>query len=376
MRLVLAKNNFSFLGKHYLQVHGTAMGTRMAPSFACLFMGDLEERMLSEAPCRPWIWWRYIDDVFFIWTRDGSSLNAFFDHINSFHRTIKFTWETSLKQTHFLDVTVRKDLNTLTTDLYSKPTDTHQYLHASSCHPRHCKTGIAYSQALRLRRICSNESDFRRHTRVLASNLVARGYSSRQVKNSIAKVYSIPRNSALKQKSPGPKDNPKVPLVTSYHPCLPPLRKITKENHHILHTSDRLAGAIPNSPVLAFRRPRNLRDLIVRAEVPSLDTSPATKFGTFKCTSRCIVCKTHVKEIDSFDGHSSGTTHMTYGSITCTTSNVIYLISCKICHVQYVGETKNTLKNVSTAIGLPSKPVKWTPLLGITSISLIIRYQI
>ena len=344
MRLVLAKNNFSFLGKHYLQVHGTAMGTRMAPSFACLFMGDLEERMLSEAPCRPWIWWRYIDDVFFIWTRDGSSLNAFFDHINSFHRTIKFTWEQSLQQTHFLDVTVRKDLNTLTTDLYSKPTDTHQYLHSSSCHPRHCKTGIAYSQALRLRRICSNESDFRRHTRVLASNLVARGYSSRQVKNSIAKVYSIPRSSALKQKPPGPKDKPKVPLVTSYHPSLPPLRKITKENHHILHTSDRLAEAIPNSPVLAFRRPRNLRDLIVRAEVPPLDSSPPTKFGTFKCTSKCIVCKTHVKEIDSFNGHSSGTTHTTYGSITCTTSNIIYLISCRVCNIQYVGETKNTLK--------------------------------
>jgi hypothetical protein len=153
-------------------------------------------------------------------------------------------------------------------DLYSKPTDTHQYLHSSSCHPRHCKTGIAYSQALRLRRICSNDSDFHRHTRVLANNLVARGYSSRQVNKSIAKAHSIPRNLALQRKSPGSKANPKVPLVTSYNPCLPPLGKITKENHHILHTSDRLASAIPDLPVLAFRRPRNLRDLIVRAEVP------------------------------------------------------------------------------------------------------------
>ena len=344
MRLVLTKNNFSFLGKHYLQIHGTAMGTRMAPSFACLFMGNLEERMLRAAPCRPWIWWRYIGDIFFVWTRDSGSLDAFFNHINSFHSTIKFTWEHSLHQTHFLDVTIRKDNCTLTTDLYSKPTDTHQYLHASSCHPKHCKTGIAYSQALRLRRICSNESDFHRHTQILAQNLVDRGYSSRQVKISIAKVCSISRNSALKEKSPSPKDNPKVPLVTSYHPCLPPLRKITKGNHHILHTSDRLASAIPNPPVLAFRRPRNLRDLIVRAEVPPLDTSPSAKFGTFKCTSKCVVCKTHVRETDSFNGNSSGTTHKTYGSITCTTSNIIYLISCQVCNVQYVGETKNTLK--------------------------------
>ena len=315
MRLVLTKNNFSFLGKHYLQIHGTAMGTRMAPSFACLFMADLEDRMLNAAPCRPWIWWRYIDDIFFIWTRDGSSLNAFFDHINSFHRTIKFTWEHSLHQAHFLDVTIRKDDSSLTTDLYSKPTDTHQYLHSSSCHPRHCKTGIAYSQALRLRRICSNDSDFHRHTRVLANNLVARGYSSRQVNKSIAKAHSIPRNLALQRKSPGSKANPKVPLVTSYHPCLPPLGKITKENHHILHTSDRLASAIPDLPVLAFRRPRNLRDLIVRAEVPPLDTSTPTPHGTFKCTSKCIVCKTHVQETDSFVGNSSGINHKTYGSV-------------------------------------------------------------
>ena len=42
---VLTKNNFTFLDKHYLQIHGTAMGTRMAPFMACLFMGKLEERM-------------------------------------------------------------------------------------------------------------------------------------------------------------------------------------------------------------------------------------------------------------------------------------------------------------------------------------------
>ena len=344
MRLVLTKNNFSFLDKHYLQVHGTAMGTRMAPSFACLFMGDLEERMLSAAPCRPWIWWRYIDDVFFIWTRDSHSLDNFIDHINSFHRTIKFTSEYSLHQAHFLDVTIRKKDSEITTDLYSKPTDTHQYLHSSSCHPRHCKTGIAYSQALRLRRICSNDSDFSRHTQELKRNLIARGHGYRQVQNSIARARSIPRSLALKEKSPRPRTRPKIPLVTTFHPCLPPLRKITNDNHHILHTSDRLASAVPETPVLAYRRPRNLRDLIVRAEVPSLDSSPPIQHGTFKCNSKCVVCQNHVREGDSFSGHSSDTTHRTNGKITCKTSNVIYLISCRVCNVQYVGETKNTLK--------------------------------
>ncbi len=114
MNHVLTKNNFTFMGDHYLQVFDTAMGTKMAPSRACLFMSRLEEQMLDAVPCRPWIWWRYIDDVFFIWTRDEESLHTFTDHINSFHRTIKFTSEISHEQINFFDVTVRKEKDTRT----------------------------------------------------------------------------------------------------------------------------------------------------------------------------------------------------------------------------------------------------------------------
>ena len=135
MSHVLTKNNLTFMDKHYLQVFGTAMGTRMAPSFACLFMTKLEQQMIDSAPCRPWIWWRYIDDNFCIWTREEDALLEFIDHLNSFHRTIKFTSDFSLEKTNFLDVTVKKEYNRITTTLYTKPTDTHQYLHSSSCHP-------------------------------------------------------------------------------------------------------------------------------------------------------------------------------------------------------------------------------------------------
>ena len=168
---------------HYLQIFGTSMSTRLAPLYACLFMSRLEQQMLATAPCRPWIWWRYIDDVFFICTRDEDSLHAFIDHINSFHRTIKFASEITHQQVNFLDVTIPKDL-------YTKPTDTHQYLHSSSCHPRHCKIGIAYSQALRLRRICSNDNDFSHHAQKLKMHLVSRGHSTRKVQDAINRATS------------------------------------------------------------------------------------------------------------------------------------------------------------------------------------------
>jgi hypothetical protein len=62
--LILKKNNFVFGDKHYLQVHGTAMGTRMAPSYANLFMSELEKSLLSRpATAKPSVWWRYIDDI-------------------------------------------------------------------------------------------------------------------------------------------------------------------------------------------------------------------------------------------------------------------------------------------------------------------------
>ena len=39
---VLKKNNFSFKGKHYLQIAGTAIGTMVAPSFGNRFLNEFE----------------------------------------------------------------------------------------------------------------------------------------------------------------------------------------------------------------------------------------------------------------------------------------------------------------------------------------------
>ncbi len=87
-------------------------------------------------------------------------LSEFVSYLNSAHLSIKFTAEWSKSSVNFLDVRVVKKDNTIVTDLYSKPTDTHQLLHRSSCHPGHTKKGIPYGQALRLRRICSEDSFF------------------------------------------------------------------------------------------------------------------------------------------------------------------------------------------------------------------------
>jgi hypothetical protein len=74
---------------------------------------------------------------------------------NLYKPSIKFTHKVSKTKISFLDTTTTVKEGNMTTDLYSKPTDKHQYLSPSSCHPKHCFKSIPFSQAIRVNRICS-----------------------------------------------------------------------------------------------------------------------------------------------------------------------------------------------------------------------------
>lgn len=117
----------------------------MAPSYANLFMSKLEESLFSCQPLLNQMWWRYIDDVFAIWSHGEATLNG---DLNATHTTIKFSANWSNDSVSFLDTLVILKDGTLSTDLYTRSTDTHQYLAAGSCHRYHCKSAIPYSRAV------------------------------------------------------------------------------------------------------------------------------------------------------------------------------------------------------------------------------------
>ena len=139
------------------------MGTEMAPAYANLFLGFFEANALKNAPFQPHTWLRYIDDIFMIWTEGLDNLKIFIDYLNNIHSTIKFTssHSTNIPFLNVLNVSLTNDGN-ISTDLYTKPTDKHQHLLYSSCHPLH--TNIPFSLALRLRRICSTDATFHART--------------------------------------------------------------------------------------------------------------------------------------------------------------------------------------------------------------------
>jgi hypothetical protein len=158
--MVLTMNNFEFDGQNYLQIGGTAMGTKLAPKYAITTVYHFEVQHVYTYGKQPLLWVRYIDDIFVIWQHGRDELTKFILHLNTCHTSFKFTHETSESKVNFLDTTVCKTADgDLYTTLYSKPTDAHMYLHYTSSHPKHCKTGLPYSQFLRIRRICTKMGD-------------------------------------------------------------------------------------------------------------------------------------------------------------------------------------------------------------------------
>ena len=222
---VLRNNVFTFEDKFYRQTCGMAMGSPMAPSIANLFMAWLEERMLnsSPVPVRDELWKRFIDDILLLWTGSEDDLQRFVDHINSFLPTIQLTVQSSTDSLSFLDTSISLKDGFLQTDLYTKPTDSHAYLHPRSCHPRHVTKGIVPGQFIRLKRLCSDPDVFEHRCNEMQSNFIRRGYDEALVREARQKVSLIPRSQTLQYKEKT--NSERVPFVVNYHPSNPPLRQ-------------------------------------------------------------------------------------------------------------------------------------------------------
>ena len=86
------------------------------------------------------------------------------------------------------NLNVKLSGNKLSTDLYIKSTDRHQYLHYTSSHPEHTKRYVVYSQTLRLSRIFSEEKDIEKHICETKSWFSQRGYPQKFIETKTRKV--------------------------------------------------------------------------------------------------------------------------------------------------------------------------------------------
>ena len=157
---VLKNNYFEFNGKVKKHISGTEIGTKFAPPYACIFMAQVETEFFKTQKHKPLVWFRYIDDVFFISTHGKEKLCIFLEDLNNFHPNIKFSYEVNKENIYFLHLNIRFSDGNISTNLYVKPTDRHQFLQYTSSHPDHTKRSAVFSNVLRVSRICSEKPDF------------------------------------------------------------------------------------------------------------------------------------------------------------------------------------------------------------------------
>ena len=290
-------------------------------------------------------------------------------------------------QVPFLDVLVIFKDGRLHTDLYTKPTDKFQCLNFKSCHPFHQKSNLPYALALRIRRICSNISNYRQHCTTLTQHLRKRGYKLGMIKDSIRKATARSRDELLqpKEDQEGIHDG-RVIFSTTYNPIVPDLKQKLKEFQPVLQTSERCKEVFTNPPLLAYRRNRNLNDMLVSRRLPNnqqiisdpenivydrnstsceqcgrlFDTPRgklihislvhkkkplihSTQVGFHRCgDKRCNTCR-HGKFGTTIDITQTSTTFHIKQHITCKSDNVIYCVTCKKCLAQYIGETEQEI---------------------------------
>ena len=133
------KNNyFEFNKQIKQQMSRTAIGTKLVPPYAWLFMDKIEAAFLEAQELQPLVWFRYIDDIFLSRHMVSKDFKLFCS-LNEFHTNIKFTYESSKESIAFFDLKVSVKNSKIITDLYVKPADCHQYLQYLPDHLNHTK---------------------------------------------------------------------------------------------------------------------------------------------------------------------------------------------------------------------------------------------
>ena len=121
-----------------------------------------------------------------------------------------------------------------------------------------------------------------------------------------------------------------IRLVTNYNPRKPSLLQILK-NFEALMT--RKPAIKPENIQITYSRSPNLKDMLVKI----VYSQPQPKLSQPCWQPRCLICPNMntSQVICNKCNHS----YPIRGNFQCKSSNVIYVMTCNVCNIQYVGET-------------------------------------
>ena len=134
-----------------------------------------------------------------------------------------------------------------------------------SCHPPHIHKNIPYSLALRIKRICSRDSDFIKRSNELRRMLLARKYKLKDINVAIDRAATMNRKELLKIKNT--KTNSKTNFVFPFCPQLPSISKVINRHHKQMSTDPELKRVFKSGFQTAYSRDKNLKEYIYIAKL-------------------------------------------------------------------------------------------------------------
>ena len=287
----MSHNVFSFGDTYWLQLEGTAMGTSVAVMYANIYCSYRERTLILPKYKNNIIYYkRYVDDVFSLW-RDTTT-TTWKDLAKDLPQGIlKWIVQKPECTVNFLDITVTIDARSgkISTESYQKPMNLHLYLPASSAHPPGSLKGLIVGILRRYWLQNSNSKNYRRLVTLFAAQLLKRGYSKQQITESFndaskylrskhgdRKIYlskaTLERRARTSSK---PQDNLNNTIIyhAEFHPRGVPRKRIQQ----IYGDTIQKTGLFDRQ-IVAFSRPKNLRDLLSPSTLPQVGRNNPSDF--------------------------------------------------------------------------------------------------
>ena len=186
LNLCLTSTYFQYNGKHYRQLHGTAMGSPVSVVVAEIVMQNIEERALATYKQTVPLWLRYVDDTFTAVHKD--EIDIFHEHLNRQNADIQFTREVEENgKIPFLDCLVSRHDNKLQTTIYRKPTHTDRLLDQSSYNPTSHNATTIRTLTRRAQLVCDSTDSLTDESKYLDNVFSKNNYNPDFVKRNVYK---------------------------------------------------------------------------------------------------------------------------------------------------------------------------------------------
>ena len=285
----------------------------------------------------------FIDDVFMIFRGCEDECKQLVDWLNNLMPgVIKFKFQFSLQRIEFLDLEIYLEDDQIKTNLFVKPTNQQIYLDFDSNHPEHCKSGIPYSQALRVVERCSSVENRDFHLENLRSKLEARKYPQDLINSKFEKAKSKERKELIFQKRKGALKDGKVRLMFTHNNANPPIHQWVRAAKKQLLRNEQ-AKEIGQRIQIGSKQPKNLQRIAGGYRDSGRLEPPQPDAGCSKCLKCKVVCPI-LEEGKTFKSENTHKKYTIRQKMTCDSDWLIYLSTCKKCGGQYVGKSKTKFK--------------------------------